>query len=206
MNEAMRQKKVIGFALATTCLLWLLTWGASDEPARADTAVNQTIPTMTPTGGVEPTTRPSVVPPEASPETTPTRAPTDTPVSAATASPIPTPTPSPLPSSTEGPAEPAAPTPTEGATVQLEETVAPSPTPVPEQVSAPASLTPAGAGAITLEPIARTPAAALIETGSGEKLTLERAALPLSCAWVGVGIALLAAGVALLVGSRHSSA
>jgi hypothetical protein len=219
VNEVARQRRVITIALAVTCLLWLLARGAPDDPVRADAAVNQTIPTMTPTGGAGPTARPSVVPTGASPESPPTRAPAGTPSStltpSATPAQSPAGSPSPQPSSTEGPLGPAVPTPIAGATAQPEDTVAPSSTlaatttmaPGSEQITTTPGLTRAEtAGGVTRDPLRQTPAAALIETGAGEQLTLQRAALPLSCAWVGVGVALLAAGVALLVGSRRSNA
>ena len=66
MREGVINCRVVGFALLATLTIWLAAWGAAGGEAAQAGYLNQTIPTITPTGA---TSTPTASEPTAPPPT-----------------------------------------------------------------------------------------------------------------------------------------
>jgi hypothetical protein len=216
LTDSARDRRILFLALVAVLALRLLAWTGGETGL---VHAGQTIPTRTPTG--QPVTPATPVP-----SRTPVPAEPTAPAPA-TASPAPT---TPVPSATLPGASPAPPTPTL-APGGGPATVAPGPTgasPLPPtpSVAAEESDT-AGPGEATAPPPAPTgthrppgpsPTAAPLPTtlpvgeqaeggaagGSQAQAGALSAVLLSPCLWVGLGLLLLAAGAALLLGRRRA--
>ena len=222
MGERVLNKWVVVLALLVTLLLWLLALGVADDGVVLAGNLNQTIPTLTPSGVPTdpPTEEPTVPPP-----TRPPGEPSDT------AAPVPTGSPSPvLTSLPTGTAVPATATDASTATAAPEATSTPpvgSGTPLPTE---PATLTPtppaASSAALTsvapsasptsgappsgqeggtqeptpLKPIVRRTPSPVASSTAREGTTFFNT----SCLWLGAGLLLIVVGIVLLVRWRRS--
>jgi len=214
MTERKREARVLLVALLATLLLRLLALGADVEARAHPARLNQTIPTMTPTGRPPPTqpSGPTSPPVTAAPSATSggpmvTWTPTPLP-GTVTESPTGSPSGSPPPSATLSP-PPASPTLAPAGTEAMEEAATPLAGFTPSPGEAPAALT----GTLAVPTTAASPAIAGTPTGAGR--ATDPASAPAaeasdsipwdaSCLWLSGGLALMAAGLALLLRQRSA--
>lgn len=204
MRKGEINRRSVILALLLTLAIRLAAWG-TDEAAHA-AKLNQTIPTMTPTGA---TSTPTATKPASLPPTS-----TQTEVPTGTLSP--TSTSLPLPAVTDEPGAGSAPTTATGLpTVSL----SPSPIPVTATASAEATVTPSPtlsqATAVTTATAASTSSQAEDtsaaqssapppEQPGGSVEPKDGSTSPGSfCIWVGLGFLLIVAGIVLLFRSRR---
>lgn len=216
MKEQIVGRRTVVVAMLATLLIWILSLGsgAVASPYRA----NQTIPTFTPTGQVPPTqppatpepTRPQATPAETEPPPGGPGTPTATPSAT-------------LPPGGDTPGAPATAVP--GAT----EPVAPSPTaagatPAPTQPGAATAQPSEPTGGATAEPLAVSPTPTMVEgegqgdlfpplpggdqggeatPAGGRPASAASVLLSAPCIWLSLGLILMAAGSAVLIGQRR---
>jgi hypothetical protein len=222
MAEGALNKWVLVFVLLVTLLFRLLAWGVAEDEIVYAGHLNQTIPTLTPSG--VPTTAPTEGP-TALPPTRPPGEPSDTAV------PVPTASSSVPTSQPTGTAAPATATDARTATAAPETTSTPpagSETPLPTE-SATLTPTPPRTGSPTLAPVVpgssptsealpseleeatqettplvpisrQTPSPVVAPTAS-----VGTGLLDTSCLWLGAGLLLIIAGIVLLVRWRRSA-
>ena len=219
MNRPDTDWRVLLFALLGVLLIRLLAWGGSGDTTAYAGHLNQTIPTMTPTGGVvtpptrEPTEPPDTPQPPSTATFTPTPGVSITPSAtfAATGSPTATaatptdegtlsPTPSAPPltaSETPRPIDTASPT----ITLPLADTptVMPSGTPRPPRPS-PTPMPQSSASAMPTEVPPPLPTPTTVASVS----PLAELWRP-SCLWLLLGLVLIGAGLVILLGRRRRS-
>lgn len=215
MTETAMNRRHVCLALLGTLIVWILAQGAGGWAAVSAAPVNQTIPTMTPTG--LPVTPPPAVPTQPPPSEPSTVTPPAATPTAVAGSLTPTAllgTSTPLPAGTASPSATAAATGDVATTAMATLTATGEPASSEEAAATnrPASPTPTQAGVHSTgtqtplpvagaEPRASRapgPESPPASDGSGQLLSSP-------CLWVSAGLALIALGVALLVGLRRAT-